>query len=89
MKMLNYDSKYLIMQNLRPFTQTVPDHYTESQYKILCRLIRQKKITKKFFDFLLLELYGLPDWKRLDYSQMYELIHILTCVDYEKVRVSQ
>lgn len=89
MKMLNYDSKYLIMQNLRPFTQTVPDHYTESQYKILCRLIRQKKITKKFFDFLLLELYGLPDWKRLDYSQMYELIHILTYLDYEKVRVSQ
>lgn len=89
MKMLNYDSKYLIMQNLRPFTQKVPDHYTESQYKILCRLIRQKKITKKFFDFLLLELYGLPDWKRLDYSQMYELIHILTYLDYEKVRVSQ
>lgn len=89
MKMLNYDSKYLIMQNLRPFTQTVPDHYTESQYKILCRLIRQKKITKKFFDFLLLELYGLPDWKRLDYSQMYELIHILTYLDYEKVRISQ
>lgn len=89
MKMLNYDSKYLIMQNLRPFTQTVPDHYTESQYKILCRLIRQKKITKKFFDFLLLELYGLLDWKRLDYSQMYELIHILTYLDYEKVRVLQ
>lgn len=78
MKMLNYDSKYLIMQNLRPFAQTVPDHYTESQYKILCRLIRQKKISKQFFDFLLLELYDLSDWKKLNYWQMYELIHVLT-----------
>ena len=46
MKLLNYDTKYLIMQNLRPVTKIVPDHYTASQYKILCRLIRQKKITK-------------------------------------------
>lgn len=78
MKMLNYDSKYLIMQNLRPFEKTVPDHYTESQYKILCRIIRQKKVTEQFFDFLLLELYDLSDWKKLNYQQMYELIHILT-----------
>lgn len=87
MKMLNYDSKYLIMQNLRTVTQNVPDHFTKSQYKILCRLIRQKKISKQFFDFLLSELYQLYDWKQLNYSQMYELIHILTYLDYEKVRV--
>lgn len=87
MKMLNYDAKYLIMQNLRPVTKNTPDHYTESQYKILCRLIHQKKITKKFFDFLLLELYQLKDWKQLNYNQMYELIHVLTYLNYEKVRV--
>lgn len=84
MKLLNYDTKYLIMQNLRPVTQVVPDHYTKSQYKILCRLIRQKKITKQFFDFLLLELYQLQDWKHLNYSQMYQLIHILTFYNYDK-----
>ena len=87
MKLLNYDTKYLIMQNLRPVTKIVPDHYTESQYKILCRLIRQKKITKQFFDFLLAELYQLQDWKQLTYEEMYQLIHILTYLDYEKVRV--
>lgn len=78
MKMLNYDGKYLIMQNLRLVERTTPEHYTNSQYKILCNLIRQKKVTKQFFDFLLLELYGLSDWKQLDYWQMYELIHVLT-----------
>ena len=87
MKLLNYDIKYLIMQNLRPVTKIVPDHYTKSQYKILCRLIRQKKITKQFFDFLLAELYQLHDWKQLTYEEMYQLIHILTYLDYEKVRV--
>ena len=89
MKLVNYDSDYLIMRNLRPVTKNVPDRYTESQYKILCRLIRQKKISKQFFDFLLSELYQLHDWKQLDYSQMYQLIHILTYLDYEKVKVSQ
>lgn len=78
MKLLNYDRKYLIMQNLRPVAKTTPEHYTECQYKILCRLIRQKKIAKQFFDFLLLELYGLSDWKQLNYQQMYELVHVLT-----------
>lgn len=87
MKLLNYDTKYLIMENLRPVTINVPDHYTESQYKILCRLIRQKKITKQFFNFLLAELYQLQDWKQLTYGEMYQLIHILTYLDYKKVRV--
>lgn len=87
MKLVNYDTKYLIMQNLRPITPNIPDHYTESQYKILCRLIQQKKITKQFFEFLLVELYQLHDWKQLTYEEMYELIHILTYLDYEKVRL--
>ena len=85
MKLINYDAKYLIMQNVRSNTKEVPSTYTYTpcQYQILCRLIRQKKITKQFFDFLLLQLYDLSDWKNLDYMQMYELIHILTYWNYK------
>ena len=78
MKLLNYDNRTLIMQNVRSVNQEVPSTYTNGQYRILCNLIRQKKISKQFFDFLLLELYDLSDWKKLNYWQMYELIHVLT-----------
>lgn len=84
MKLLNYDSKALIIQNIRSAVKEEPVSYTIAQYKILCRLIVQKCITKDFFDFLLLELYGLSDWKQLSYPQMYELIHILTYWNYRK-----
>lgn len=84
MKLLNYDKKSLIMQNVRGKTLNVPVKYTQTQYHILCRLIRQKGITKQFFDFLLSELYQLSDWKALSYQQMYELIHILTFYNYRK-----
>lgn len=86
MKLLNYDRRELILQNVRSVTREVPATYTKSQYRILCNLIRQKRITKQFFDFLLLQLYDLTDWRALDYSQMYQLIHILTYWNYEKVR---
>ena len=85
MKLINYDTKYLIMQNVRSNTKEVPSTYTPCQYQILCRLIRQKKITKQFFDVLLMHLYNLSDWKQLDYQQMYNLIHVLTFYDYTKV----
>ncbi len=49
----------------------VPTTYTKSQYRILCNLIKQKRITKQFFDFLLLQLFDLSDWKQLNYIQMY------------------
>lgn len=84
MKLLNYDHRELIMQNVRTVTREVPPTYTKSQYYILCRLIRQKRITKQFFDFLLLQLFDLSDWRQLDYSQMYQLIHILTYWNYQK-----
>lgn len=85
MKLLNYDKKDLIYQNLRTAeNRPVSDGYTESQYKILCNLIRQKKIEKRFFYFLLMELYNLSNWKELTYGQMFELIHILTFWNYEK-----
>ena len=87
MKLLNYDRRELILQNVRTVIREVPATYTKSQYRILCNLIRQKRITKQFFDFLLLQLYDLTDWKQLNYSQMFELIHILTYFDYQKVRM--
>jgi hypothetical protein len=83
-KLLNYDQRELIMRNVRCNAKEIPTTYTETQYKILCRLIRQKKIKKEFFQFLLLQLYDLKDWKQLNYSQMYELIHILTFYNYGK-----
>lgn len=88
MKLVNYDSKYLIMSNLRTVErQQKPSTHTQAQYKILCRLIKQKKITRKFFEFIVSELYGVNDWKQLDYAQTYQLIHILTFYDYQKVRM--
>ena len=88
MKLVNYDERTLILQNLRPVTeQQVNKTYTKAQYRILCNLIRQKQITEPFFMLVLSSLYGLNDWKQLNYNQMYELIHILTFYDYTKVRL--
>lgn len=84
MKLLNYNNRTLIFQNVRTSSKERPTTYTKSQHRILCNLIRQKKITKQFFDFLLLQLYDLSDWKKLSYNQMYEFIHILTFYNYEK-----
>lgn len=84
MKLLNYDERTLIMQNVRSAVREVPPTYTKAQYKILCRLIIQKHISKQFFKFLLSKLYELSDWKDLNYKQMYELIHILTYYNYYK-----
>ena len=90
MKLVNYDPKTLIYQNVRADVQKVqekPQTFTKKQYDILCRLIQQKKITKQFFSFILSSLFDeITDWKQLDYSQMYELIHVLTYFDYEKER---
>ena len=87
MKLMNYDTKTLIMNNLRTTEkESVSDGYTHRQYEILCNLIRQKNIEKRFFDFLLKELYDLSDWKKLTYDQAYELIHILTYWNYKKER---
>lgn len=86
MKLMNYDTKSLIYQNLRSDVREVkekPQTYTQTQYKILCRLIQQKKITRQFFDFLLESLFELKDWKQLSYEQAYELIHVLTFWNYQ------
>ena len=79
LKQLNYDVRTIILQNVRTAERpAMPQHFTKSQYKILCSLIIQKKIEKRFFDFILSGLFGLTGWKKLDYSQMYTLIHVLT-----------
>lgn len=87
MKLVNFDAKTLIYQNLRSGVQEVkekPQTFTKKQYDILCRLIQQKKITKQFFGFILSSLFDeITDWKQLNYKQMYELIHILTFWDYQ------
>ena len=86
MKLMNYDTKTLIYQNVRSRVQDVqekPQTYTKTQYSILCRLIQQKKITEQFFSLILSSLFEITDWKQLNYEQMYELIHILTYWNYQ------
>lgn len=82
MKLLNYDERTLILQNVRSVVREAPPTYSKAQYNILCRIIKQKRITEQFFYFLLLKLYGIQDWKKLSYHEMYELIHILTYYNY-------
>ncbi len=83
MKMLNYDTRELLLQNIRqPEQRPVPEKITMAQYRLLCKLIKRKKITKPFFEFLLNELYRQKDWRRLSYSEMHELIHVLTFYEY-------
>ena len=85
MKQLNYDSRTLILQNVRTAEkQPLPDKITSAQYNYLCKLIKRKKISKPFFEFLLNELYNETDWRNLSYEQMYELIHVLTFYKYHK-----
>ena len=85
---MNYDKQYLIMQNVRPAKrQPVPDTFTRSQYRILRDIIQRKHIKKQFFDFVISGLFEVTDWKKLDYSQMYTLIYVLTNYNYEKERI--
>lgn len=84
MKQINFDARTLLLQNIRqPEKSPEPTGITKTQYEYLCKLIKRKKITKPFFEFLLSELYREKDWRRLSYQQMYELIHILTYYDYK------
>lgn len=87
MKLVNYDVRELVTARLRPTrpyrpVPAVKGSYTHAQYEILYRLVLRKGISKDFFEYILAGLYGIRDWKKLDYQQMYELIHILTFYDY-------
>lgn len=92
MKLMNYEPRTLIYQNVRADIRKaneVPQNYTQTQIKILRRLIQQKKVTEQFFSLILTSLFEITDWKQLNYEQMYELIHVLTFWDYqaEKERI--
>lgn len=88
MKLLNYDSKYLILNSLRSNGNvTKPITHTKAQYRILCNLIIQKKISRRFFEFVVMEMFDVDDWKQLNYDETYQLIRILTDFDYTKVRM--
>lgn len=90
MKLMNYDKRTLIMQNVKSVErQPLPDTYTQSQFRILCNLIKRKHIQKPFFDFIVSGLFEVADWKKLDYLQMYTLIYVLTNLDYEKERTKE
>lgn len=88
MKLLNYDKRTLILQNVKTtIPKKIPPTFTFRQYKILCNLIQRKKISKESFDIILDALFDLKDWRKLDYQQMYELIYVLTHWNYEKVKL--
>ncbi len=85
MKLINYDSRYLVYQNLITNNNCqAPKEPSQTQIHILCRIITQKRISKKFFDFITESLFHTTDWKGLSYQQMYELIHVLTHYNYKK-----
>lgn len=84
---LNYSGRTIIEMNMReprpcrPIPAVV-GKYTHAQYRILYKLVLTKRISQGFFEYVLVELYGIKDWKQLNYQQMYELIHILTFYNY-------
>ena len=84
MKLLNFDTRTLILENVKPVEVTKPTNYTSCQVKILRNVIQQKHVTKQFFELLLHELYSISDWHELTYSQMYQLIYILNHWNYKK-----
>lgn len=88
MKLLNYSPEVLIVENMRVIPKekesTPPRRRTPRQYQILCHLIKEKQITREFFTYIVSGLFGTEDWKTLDYSQTYQLIHVLTYFDYQK-----
>jgi len=80
---MNYDTKTLILMNVKSVErQPVPDTFTKAQLRILRELIARKKIEKRFFNFVVSGLFDKSDWKTLDYSEMYLLIHVLANYNY-------
>lgn len=91
MKLLNYSPEVLIAENMRiplkEIESITPHTRTPRQYQILRHLIKEKKITREFFTYVVSGLFGTEDWKALNYSQSYQLIHVLTYFNYEKERI--
>lgn len=74
MKLMNYSLEYLIESNT-PAPPKQP--YTACQYRILCEVIRRKKVTKEYFYTLIGRAYHCRSVEELDYGQMYRVIWIL------------
>lgn len=67
MKLMNYDKKDLVYQNVHDIREVseVPQNYTQTQIKILRRLIQQKQIKEQFFIFLLESCYDISYYAEL------------------------
>lgn len=74
MKLLNYSISYLVEQNT---PQPPKRPYTDCQFRILCRVIKQKKISREYFYNLIAEVYQYRSIQQLSYEEMYRLIWIL------------
>ena len=74
MKLINYSLDYLVETQ----TPTPPKQpYSDCQFRILCKIIRRKKVNKDYFYGLLNELYNYRTVKQLSYEEMYRIIWLL------------
>lgn len=74
MKLLNYSMSYLVEHNT---PQPPKRPYTDCQFRILCRVIKHKKISREYFYYLIAEVYQCHSVHQLSYEEMYRLIWIL------------
>ncbi len=82
---MNYSLDYLVETQ----TPTPPKRpYSDCQFRILCRIIRQKKVSRIYFYGLLSELYDYHTIKQLSYEEMYHIIWILNHWNFMKERYS-
>jgi hypothetical protein len=83
MKLLNYSLDYLVEIQTPP-PPKVP--FSKCQYRILCKIIRQKQISRTYFYGLLNELYGYHSIRQLSYEEMYRTIWLLNHWEFLKER---
>lgn len=63
----------------------VPEQpFTPCQLHILKRIIRQKHISKQYFDDMLYYAFGCRTYRQLTYGKMYRLIHVLSKMNAER-----
>lgn len=74
MKLINYSLDYLV-ETQTPAPPKRP--YSDCQFRILCRIIRRKKVSKDYFYGLLNELYSYHTVRQLSYEEMYHIIWLL------------
>lgn len=74
MKLLNYSMSYLVETNT---PQPPKRPYINCQLRILCRVIRQRKITREYFYNLISEVYQCQSIHQLSYEEMYRVIWVL------------